>query len=401
MLLVPALVAWSTASVASALHEVAMVTTYDNASLHTTSLGSNVNMKLSNFDDKSEERTNDIGSKLKSLFGLNVFEHLGQTDRRMKLQTINKIKKFLSTPRHTLVANTIRFLKGYLLKLYEGFDHVVDDALYEVLVLHFKSHHGLAKAIFMSNEMGEYATQLLRYQVKKWVKGGQEEADVFKLLGLDQSKENPFKSPIFFQWEAFLKAKYPAPKSSSHKSEYHLGWAARKKKIFDVLSEHYKGDLTNVLVVGAKKGVGPWKNRARNLLDFQIKKWVQDKISGKEVFDLLQLNNKESNPLESPVFFKWAKFVRNRHRSPVKAYKVILDVLLSYFESENALVGALDKASSKNIIAQNLLDHQYKVWKDIKNDAAYVFFEILKLNPTESKLFDSPAFSAWVGYVCN
>ncbi|UIZ21841.1 hypothetical protein KXD40_008864 [Peronospora effusa] len=87
----------------------------------------------------------------------------------------------------------------------------------------------------------------------------------------------------------------------------------RAKKMFDVLAKLYKGDdLTKVLVVGAERGVGPSKNLARNLLDFQLAEWVHDdNISDRKVFDLLLLHETKDNPLESPIFFKWLISSRN------------------------------------------------------------------------------------------
>ncbi|CAI5708829.1 unnamed protein product [Peronospora farinosa] len=172
--------------------------------------------------------------------------------------------------------------------------------------------------------------------------------------------------------------------------------------MFDYLAKHLSGDnLAKGLVAKANLHRSRIQEVATNVLDLQAKKWALDKITDKKVFNLLQLQGSNGNPLESPFFSRWFKFVMTRYHVSKKAYKATLDILSSYFQSKIALVSYLERAKTsgkQTIAAQKLLDCQINEWKEDKKNAAYVF-DILDLRLTESKLFDSPVISTWVDFV--
>ncbi|CAI5735858.1 unnamed protein product [Peronospora farinosa] len=279
-----ALVAWSAVSVASAMREDTMRTTYDYASLNTTHFDLNVSMRSSNFDDTLEERTKDIGDILKS-FQSDMFESLEGLDKQDKLSLFNnvKVRVFKLTP-DKLTNSWLAQFRISLAELYETSIHVVDKAIFELVAHKLKNDHALASALVLKkNKVGKEgeAKKLLASQIKKWIKDGQSQADVFKLLQLDQPKKNPFTNPIFSQWLAFVKTKYSVLKAKSNASTNKKARNKRNKKMLNVLEKHYKGDdLTDFLVVGAKSGIGPSKHLARSLLDYRIAKWVHDDCNG-------------------------------------------------------------------------------------------------------------------------
>ncbi|CAH0491983.1 unnamed protein product [Peronospora farinosa] len=239
-----------------------------------------------------------------------------------------------------------------------------------------------------TDTMNHIALELLDLQLEKWAEMESDPAKIFELLQLSPTNGNPIKSVLFPKW-----AKYP--------------WAGdfkvqRKNMMFDYLAKHLSGDnLAKGLVAKANLHRSRIQEVATNVLDLQAKKWALDKITDKKVFNLLQLQGSNGNPLESPFFSRWFKFVMTRYHVSKKAYKATLDILSSYFQSKIALVSYLERAKTsgkQTIAAQKLLDCQINEWKEDKKNAAYVF-DILDLRLTESKLFDSPVISTWVDFV--
>ncbi|UIZ25218.1 hypothetical protein KXD40_009132 [Peronospora effusa] len=281
---------------------------------------------------------------------------------------------------------------------YHGDSEKANEHMLSVLTKHFKGDDSaLAKALIERGRLSKknIATTLLNLQINNWVNDGRDEAEIFKFLELQEPSGNPFESPIFTQWVTFVKAKYP--------------WAGdfkdqRKNMMFDYLAKHLSGDnLAEVLVAKAKST--PQKSKikdvAASMLHLQAEKWARDKITDENVFNLLQLQGSNGNPLESPFFSQWFDFAMTRYGVSKKAYKATLDILSSYFQSKIALVSYLERAKTsgkQTIAAQKLLDCQINEWKEDEKNAAYVF-DILGLRLTESKLFDSPVISTWVDFV--
>ncbi|CAH0490992.1 unnamed protein product [Peronospora farinosa] len=341
-----ALVAWSAASVAFDVREDVMRTTYDYAPLNTSYLRSNMDMKLSNFDDKLEERTKDIGDILKS-FEPDMFVNLEKFDKRDRLSLFNKVKVGVLKFPTRFTSKHLFHLRTLVAKLYETSPHVVDNAIFKVLEHKLETEHALASALVMNKDgksKDQIVKKMLDYQVDQWVNAEKDEEEVFELLGLKDKNKNVFINPVFFQWIAFVKAKYPA--KEIEKDDQSI-ITERAKKMFDVLAKLYEGDLTKVLVVGAQSNLLEAKNLAIRLLDFQVEEWDRDKIADRKFFDLLQLHKENGNPLESPVFFKWAQFIEERYSTKKKKYDAMLDKLLSHFKSKDALMGALDDAIKK------------------------------------------------------
>ncbi|CAI5703685.1 unnamed protein product [Peronospora effusa] len=341
-----ALVAWSAASVASDVREDVMRTTYDYAPLNTSYLRSNMDMKLSNFDDKPEERTKDIGDILKS-FEPDMFVNLEKFDKRDKLSLFNKVKVGVLEFPTRFTSKQLFHLRTLVARLYETSPHVVDNAIFKVLEHKLETEHALASALVMNKDdksKDQIVKKMLDYQVDQWVNAEKDEEEVFELLGLKDKNKNVFINPVFFQWIAFVKAKYPA--KEIEKDDQSI-ITERAKKMFDVLAKLYEGDLTKVLVVGAQSNLLEAKNLAIRLLDFQVEEWDRDKIADRKFFDLLQLHEENGNPLESPVFFKWAQFIEERYGTKKKKYDAMLDKLLSHFKSKDALMVALDDAIKK------------------------------------------------------
>ncbi|RMX62470.1 hypothetical protein KXD40_002760 [Peronospora effusa] len=82
-------------------------------------------------------------------------------------------------------------------------------SLYSTLSHHFGSDAALAEAMTrISGVRANYFTkEVLHAQVQWWIKEKKTTDEVFTLLKLDQTNGNPFASPNFSQWKAFITSK--------------------------------------------------------------------------------------------------------------------------------------------------------------------------------------------------
>lgn len=198
-----------------------------------------------------------------------------------------------------------------------------------------------------------------------------------------QTKGKVLAKPLVYKWVELVVSK--------HKTDY-------QKVMMAFMKEHYKDmELYRVLAAGMKiPGARP---NAEKMVGFLIDLWIQENKSYIGGFNLLSLYQMNGNPLECPYFTKWAKLVVNQHSSLEEAYKVMLDILSSYFKSKNALVSALYTLDgARNFPTRDIIVCQFNEWKREGKNVADVF-KILDLHRTEGELFESPVYRCWVNFV--
>ncbi|RQM14250.1 hypothetical protein DD237_007570 [Peronospora effusa] len=233
--------------------------------------------------------------------------------------------------------------------------------------------------------------------VQWWIKEKKTTDEAFTLLKLDQTNGNPFASPIFLQWKAFITSKNlknPEPEE------------AATREMFDCLSSHYKDDVVLIKILDAEyKLDSALSDTAKDLLDFQIQKWKNDGKTEEDVFTLLMLDQTDVKQLlASPAFDQWLKFVTDS--SPEvenrKKAEYVSNSLMRHFDDEAAVTEALvagTKIDAMRSIASTLLRIQMKKWRTTRNTPEDVF-RLLKLDRAAgNNPFASPVFSQWLRFI--
>ncbi|CAI5702067.1 unnamed protein product [Peronospora effusa] len=279
MLIVTMLIAWSAASVASAMLKDAMPSTYDYTTSNNTYTGasiSNADMASNYSDDKPGERTLLTPQTLETpllpdsaltnfanlleRYKPNLFEGMKLIKKRQKLKEIRKVQDGIVM----LARNRNIFLKHLFNNWKENVKKVLPDvnneALIGMLTHHFESDHALASALVQGK--GEIAEKLKNMQVETWVKNEENEKGVFELLQLD--KTNPFQDSIASQWVNFIEKKYNSPEEPY--------------KVLDIVLSYFETGMNGLMgaLLGALNAVGT-KVVAQKLLNLQYKKWQEEK----------------------------------------------------------------------------------------------------------------------------
>ncbi|CAH0487945.1 unnamed protein product [Peronospora farinosa] len=233
--------------------------------------------------------------------------------------------------------------------------------------------------------------------VQWWIKEKKTTDEAFTLLKLDQTNGNPFASPIFSQWKAFITSKNlenPEPEE------------AATREMFDCLSSHYKDDVVLIKILDAEyKLDSALSDTAKDLLDFQIQKWKNDGKTEEDVFTLLMLDQTDVKQLlASSAFDQWLKFVTDS--SPEvenrKKAEYVSNALMCHFDDEAAVTEALvagTKIDSTRSLTSSLLKKQIEEWRN-KGKKPEDVFTLLKLDRrADNNPFLSPAFSIWFDFI--
>ncbi|CAI5708771.1 unnamed protein product [Peronospora farinosa] len=340
MLIVLALIGWSAASMASAMHEKDMRTTYDYTTLNTTytlDSVSDANMASNYFDNNLDERTVDIEGILRK-FRPDMFENLNEIEKNDKIKLINDIKigyfKVKDSP-NILKGKVFAAWMDYIGKLLPGQE---DKVIFEVLASHFLYDHVLASALLLAINLrtnGKIANKLLDLQIEYWESSNLNKDEVYKLLELGKTND-PLKSPLFFHWVNFVEKKLKLfPKE------------AYKVMLEHLLSNYKSMNALISALVGAlvtpRLGV-----TARNLLNYQFVKWKEGETSAADVFRILDLHLIESGLFDNPVFSAWVHYVRSISSHDKEATKTMLFVLkLVYKENLDRVLNEGSTASTK------------------------------------------------------
>ena len=237
------------------------------------------------------------------------------------------------------------------------------------------------------NMVKHIAKTLLNVQVSKWKTDNLSDEAVYIELQLNEPNSNPLKNNVFPNWTHFLRLKYKRKVSNN--------------MMFNTMAKYYKGDrFIKYLVEEAKTGTTRAKSLAYTLLGFEIKKGYSKKLSEETLFELLQLNEPNSNPLTNPLFSVWFTFSKAKHP---KAYPKKMFDILSKNCGDDSLIKYLDVEAKTGImnmnkLAKRLLDSQTTKMVKGERDEAIVF-GLLHLNKPDSNPLESPFFCEWANLV--
>ncbi|RQM11671.1 hypothetical protein DD237_008362 [Peronospora effusa] len=286
MLIITALIVWSAASAASVMPVHAIRSAHKSTTWNVTNTpfsGSSVSMDSNYFS--SEERA---GPPVDIVTILENFHAPTQTSATIEAMREELIR---------LTQNNENFLRDWKKLLMSQKPKPSRAAVREVM---FKTLAGRFQGDDLRcflvagtkiDTTRDIALELLDPQVHKWVNGGRDEEEVYKLLELDQPKSNPFKSPMFPKWVKFVTEKFKDPYETN-------------ERLYYVLAKQFKGnDLAKILVEGTKSRFVKSQGRARKLLGIQVREWNNDKQNEEDVFKLLQLDEtNDKKPLKVQSF---------------------------------------------------------------------------------------------------
>ncbi|CAI5714085.1 unnamed protein product [Peronospora effusa] len=212
--------------------------------------------------------------------------------------------------------------------------------MYNVLAKKFKGDD-LAKILVEGAEKGHNdskgsARKLLDYQVDKWQKAKRNEEDVFKLLKLDETDENPLESPVFPKWANFVWGRYPDDNPN--------------EMILNKLSLFYKSKNALVGGLDALDWATPnsQNTAARKILEYQFKQWKNK--GAKEVFDILDLHQTDSNLFSRPAFAAWVDFVSSKFSNKMEAFETTFSVIgLDYKDNLETILPILKRVYKNDL----------------------------------------------------
>ncbi|CAI5716442.1 unnamed protein product [Peronospora effusa] len=465
MLTLIALVAWSAASVAFAMPKDIMSSGNESSPLdavHTPIAISNANVSI--YTDNAEERMITVPEEFDSVLGkwhLSSFSDLPEEEQKAKVANlapriravndkfsdltratenrnifegkgISDWKKFVTEQyQDTKVAWEVMFImlasrfpgddlaivlvegakingvKGIVAKMIDlqikkwvdwrrilqRFSEMTEmaDQVLSVLAIHFeKDVAALCSALVAGTKtdgVKTIAERLLDHQLRLWGDAKIEGPErFFKLLELEQTGDKLFASPLFPGWVDYLKSRFD-------KKFY-------EDEMFSFLAGQYTTeDLTRVFVAGTK--VAKVAQIAASMLKYQVRGWAFEKLSEKEVFELLQIHQQSGDLLERPLFFVWVSFVNLRYNSPREAEIKKFTFLEDYCKGDDlakVLVAAI-KSDSTKLLAEQRLNSQIDVWVREKKDVTSVFNLLELHDQTGDNLFASSLFSKWITYV--
>ncbi|CAH0484278.1 unnamed protein product [Peronospora farinosa] len=265
------------------------------------------------------------------------------------------------------------------------------DQVLSVLAIHFEKDVAALCSTLVAGTKTDgvktIAERLVDHQLRLWGDAKIESPErFFKLLELEQTGDKLFASPLFPGWVDYLKSRFD-------KKFY-------EDEMFSFLAGQYQTeDLTRVFVAGTK--VAKVAQIAASMLKYQVRGWAFEKLSEKEVFELLQIHQQSGDLLERPLFFVWVSFVNLRYNSPKEAEIKKFTFLEDYCTGDDlakVLVAAI-KSDSTKLLAEQRLNSQIDVWVREKKDVTSVFNLLELHDQTTDNLFASLLFSKWFTYV--
>ncbi|KUF83413.1 hypothetical protein AM587_10001427 [Phytophthora nicotianae] len=212
--------------------------------------------------------------------------------------------------------------------------------------------------------------------------GKQSPADAFKILQLDQTGINLFKSPRFIKWIEFVK--------NTNKNNPELA-------IFTTLASRYSDDAMAKMFAAAKE-IDETKAVATKLEEIQLTKWISTNKSPRDVFNILELERMGSQGLASPQFSRWTDFITKAN--PTDSEAVIYTRLRVHYNDEALakMFAAAKEIDSANALVSKLEGIQLAKWESARSSGDYVF-KVLNLDKTDIQLFKSPILNTWAAYI--
>ncbi|KAF1777462.1 hypothetical protein GQ600_17097 [Phytophthora cactorum] len=214
--------------------------------------------------------------------------------------------------------------------------------------------------------------------------GNKSPDEAFKILELDRTGRNLFKSPRFTKWADFV--------TNANRNDPEVA-------MFATLATRYSDDAM-VKMFAAAKEVDSTKAFATKLggggLSLPIGSML--KKSPDYVFKTLALDQMGAKGFASPQFSRWTDFIT---KANTKNPNVAIYTTLRAHYSDNAMAkmfAAAKEVDSTEVLATRLEGIQLSNWERAHKSVDEVF-EALKLDKTRRKLFESPILSTWTTYV--
>ncbi|GMF42091.1 unnamed protein product [Phytophthora lilii] len=224
------------------------------------------------------------------------------------------------------------------------------------------------------------ADKLEEALLKTWAKDDETVDAVFKLLKLDQVKENLLQSPSLSIWAAYVTK---------------LGKNA-DELLFAELKARYKTDEALASMLVSAKETSKTHLIAKRLEEIQLQNWLKDGKTAGDAFKILELN-KDGNLFENTALITWVGYVRKLDKE--RSDKMMFAVLQAHFSDKDlARKIIVAKANSKTEgVAEGLELAQVKDWitKGMTTDKV---FKILGLDNEGEKLLESPALRTLMTY---
>ena len=198
-----------------------------------------------------------------------------------------------------------------------------------------------------------------------------------------------FRSQFWADWESnFIKL---FGKDNKHMAD---------EAMFKLLRPLFKTDYNFARVLLPCKET---KDICRRLLNAQVKEWIKkNDLNAAKVYDLLQMKNLKSNPLESPFFSLWHAYAKAKYGKKDHAKKM-LDVLAKNYDAKDLIEHLMVKATvisdeqKLKRLALRLLEIIMKNQHITKLSDEDVF-SLLQLDKSNGDPMDKTHFLKWVAF---
>ncbi|EEY67551.1 secreted RxLR effector, putative [Phytophthora infestans T30-4] len=196
-------------------------------------------------------------------------------------------------------------LKNPTLPIWISYVYSLKQNPYELLLLKFKAHHtdaSVARVIASakSDQNSIIIVQnMQRTQIESWLKAGKSDEELFKLLELNKAGDQVLEDPLWRTWVAYLK---------------NLKGDA-DNRMYSVLKTQLGEEQLTKIITRAKT-VGRTKATATKL---ELQVWGASGRSADDVFDLLKLDVKKSDVVESVAFKTWYTYMKTMKQYNEKA----------------------------------------------------------------------------------
>ncbi|OWZ03405.1 hypothetical protein PHMEG_00024871 [Phytophthora megakarya] len=259
------------------------------------------------------------------------------------------------------------------------------------------AHDTLAKMFTAAEgvpKMKDLVTSLQAQQRQVWLRADESTNAVYKLLRLDETGTDLFKSPQFSTWTSYVDAfntKYPEEAVS----------------IFAKLTKNYD-DVTLSMMLEAAMKIPRTEVIATNLqAQLQTKRiqaWIASGKSTDYVFKLLKLDETGTNPFKSFQITTWVSYVDAFNKNfPDEAISAMSKVskTLSKTYDDLTLSDMLEAAKSipaTKKVASELQRQQNQTWL-ANGKTVDDIFTLFKLNKPSLENLVNPRLGAWSSFV--
>ncbi|KAF4032137.1 hypothetical protein GN244_ATG15987 [Phytophthora infestans] len=271
----------------------------------------------------------------------------------------------------------------FVFKVYNRNDEAAHAAMVTTMVAHYGDEY-LASMLAATKGSNMITTfRLKEAQINSWKASGKTLVDVYKILHVDAEASDLLKSPTLKTWISYVVKLKENP--------YEL--------LLLNLKTHYD-DAALAQMFAVAKGDAATTALAGKMETLLLKKWQEKDKTMIDVFQLLKLNTKSPKELlVSPVLSTWMSYTLLLKKNP---YELLFKAIKKTGIDDAGLarmVGTAEQIDSNTaFVAQKMQHQQFKIWKREGKSATDVF-RLLGLKKEGDKLFESPVWSTWTGYL--